>query len=171
LVTHDQDEALELANEVVVMHHGRIEQIGTPAQVYDRPASPFVAGFIGSANVLEGRVERGHLVFGEHVLPMAARHLEDGAMARAYVRPIDVRVAGDGIGSNDTHRAIVERINNLGASSKVQFRLSDGQSVVAELSNERLPVLEPGREVMLDLRNVKVFERETEDAPGSVEVA
>src|SRR5436309_3026969 len=54
LVTHDQEEALELANEVVVMHHGRIEQIGTPEDVYDRPASPFVAGFIGAANVLDG---------------------------------------------------------------------------------------------------------------------
>ena len=57
LVTHDQEEALELANEIVVMHQGRVEQIGTPAEVYNNPASPFVAGFIGAANVITGSVE------------------------------------------------------------------------------------------------------------------
>ena len=58
LVTHDQEEALELANEIVVMHQGRVEQIGTPAEVYNNPASPFVAGFIGAANVITGAVKR-----------------------------------------------------------------------------------------------------------------
>ena len=57
LVTHDQEEALELANEIVVMHQGRVEQIGTPAEVYNNPASPFVAGFIGAANVITGSVK------------------------------------------------------------------------------------------------------------------
>jgi sulfate transport system ATP-binding protein len=171
LVTHDQEEALELANEVVVMNHGLIEQIGTPEEVYNHPASPFVAGFIGAANVLEGQVKDGHLVFGEHVLPSAARHLTDGAIAHAYIRPIDVRIAETDDGSGDTYRATVERINNLGPSSKVRFRLSDGQSLLAELSNEQLPVLDAGQEVMLDLRNVKVFERATESAPESEGVA
>jgi sulfate transport system ATP-binding protein len=171
LVTHDQEEALELANKVVVMHTGRIEQIGTPEEVYNHPASPFVAGFIGAANVLEGRVKDGHLVFGEHVLSSAARHLTEGAVAHAYIRPIDVRIAEGRNGSGDTYRATVERINNLGGSSKVRFRLSDGQSLLAELSNEQLPVLDAGQEVMLDLRNVKVFEREDAAAAGSVAVA
>jgi ABC-type sulfate/molybdate transport systems ATPase subunit len=139
--------------------------------VYNHPASPFVAGFIGAANVLEGQVKDGHLVFGEHVLPSAARHLTDGAIAHAYIRPIDVRIAESGNGSGDTYRATVERINNLGPSSKVRFRLSDGQSLLAELSNEQLPVLDAGQEVMLDLRNVKVFERATESATESEGVA
>src|SRR6184192_712687 len=65
LVTHDQEEALELANEVVVMHEGRIEQIGTPEEIYNQPATPFVAGFVGAANVLEGRILNGRLRFGE----------------------------------------------------------------------------------------------------------
>src|SRR5437763_1221694 len=66
LVTHDQDEALELANHVVVMHNGRIEQAGPPAVVYHEPATPFVAGFVGTASVLHGFVVDGHVEFGSH---------------------------------------------------------------------------------------------------------
>ena len=72
LVTHDQEEALELANEIVVMHQGRVEQIGTPDEIYNHPATPFVAGFIGAANVITGSVNDGHLVFGDHRLPGGA---------------------------------------------------------------------------------------------------
>ena len=161
LVTHDQEEALELANEVVVMHQGRIEQIGTPDDVYNRPASPFVAGFIGAANVLDGKVRDGHLVFGDHVLPGVASHLPEGAVAHAYIRPIDIRIA-EGGSSGYSYDATVERINNLGPSSKIRFRLSDGQALLADLPNDLLPVLDAGQRVLLDLRNVKVFEREAE---------
>jgi sulfate transport system ATP-binding protein len=161
LVTHDQEEALELANEVVVMHQGRVEQIGTPDDVYNRPASPFVAGFIGSANVIEGTVKDGHLLFGEHVLHGAAYHLADGAVAHAYIRPIDVRVT-EAEANGATYRATVERINNLGPTSKIRFRLSDGQPLLADLPNDTLPILDAGQQVLLDLRNVKVFEREAD---------
>src|SRR5919201_1064764 len=68
LVTHDQEEALELANRVVVMHRGAVEQIGTPDEIYNQPATPFVAGFVGAANVLEGRIVGGRLRFGEQLL-------------------------------------------------------------------------------------------------------
>ena len=89
LVTHDQEEALELANQIVVMHEGKVEQIGTPAEVYNDPASPFVAGFIGAANVISGSVRDGHLVFGDHRLP-GAQHLDEGVPAHAYIRPLDI---------------------------------------------------------------------------------
>ena len=62
LVTHDQEEAMELSDTIVVMNEGRVEQIGTPSEIYDRPATPFVASFVGGANVLRGRVDErpGH---------------------------------------------------------------------------------------------------------------
>jgi len=157
LVTHDQEEALELANEVVVMHLGRVEQIGTPAEVYNDPASPFVAGFIGAANVIEGSIEDGHLVVGEHRLP-GANHLKDGVLAHAYVRPLDIRLVDPSHANGHSYAAVVERVNDLGPASKLRVRLEDGQSLVAELSNEDLPVLSAGDRVLLDLRNVKVFE-------------
>ena len=104
LVTHDQDEALELANRVVVMHEGNVEQVGSPAEVYHEPATPFVAGFVGTANVLHGHVVDGHVQFGDHRVA-GARHLDEGAAARAFVRPHDVRVStGDrerGLGPGD----------------------------------------------------------------------
>jgi sulfate transport system ATP-binding protein len=170
LVTHDQDEALELANKIVVMHNGRIEQIGSPDEIYNHPASPFVAGFIGAANVITGSVRDGHLVFGDHVLP-GAHHIGDGAAAHAYVRPLDIRIVDPARANGHSQSATVERVNNLGPVSKVRFRLSDGQPLVGELSNEDLPVLSAGDHVFLDLRNVKVFEGTAEHAPGGIATA
>src|SRR5439155_15562590 len=92
LVTHDQEEALELAGDVVVMHQGRVEQIGTPDDIYNRPASPFVANFVGASNVLRGAVWEGHVHFGQAAVA-GAEHLEDGLNATAYVRPHDVRLS------------------------------------------------------------------------------
>ena len=165
LVTHDQEEALELANEVIVMHEGRVEQVGTPAEIYNDPASPFVAGFIGAANVIEGSVEDGHLVFGDHRLP-GAQHLDEGVPAHAYIRPLDIRIVDPAKANGHSYAAVVERVNDLGPASKVRFRLTDGQPLVAELSNEDLPVLSGGDHVLLDLRNVKVFEGAAELTGG-----
>ena len=86
LVTHDQEEALELANQIVVMHEGLVQQVGSPSEIYDDPKTPFVAGFVGSANVLHGVVEGGHVHLGAFRVP-AAEHLEEGAAATAFVRP------------------------------------------------------------------------------------
>ena len=91
LVTHDQDEALELANRIVVMHEGRVEQVGSPDEVYDEPSTPFVAGFVGSSSVLHGHVVDGHVQFGDHRVA-GAGHLAEGEPARAFIRPHDVRV-------------------------------------------------------------------------------
>src|SRR6187431_3116034 len=95
LVTHDQEEAMELANQIVVMHEGRVEQVGSPGEIYDDPATPFVAGFVGSANVLHGEVVNGHVHLGSMRIPGAA-HLDEGTSAAAYVRPHDVMVNRDG---------------------------------------------------------------------------
>jgi sulfate transport system ATP-binding protein len=149
------------------MHNGRIEQIGTPDEIYNHPATPFVAGFIGAANVITGSVRDGHLVFGDHLLP-GAHHIGEGAAAHAYVRPLDIRIVDQAGANGHSQSATVERVNNLGPVSKVRFRLSDGQPLVGELSNEDLPVLSAGDHVFLDLRNVKVFEGTAESAPGGI---
>jgi len=154
LVTHDQEEALELANEVVVMHLGRIEQIGTPEEIYNRPATPFVAGFVGAANVLRGAVWEGHVHFGRSAVT-GAHHLDDGIEALAYVRPHDVGLAV--AAGPMSFPATVERRTDLGWASKVHLRLTDGQTLVAQLPNEDLIGILPGRQVYADLRNAKVF--------------
>jgi sulfate transport system ATP-binding protein len=163
-VTHDQDEALELAHEVVVMHEGRIQQIGTPTQIYNEPETAFVAGFIGSANVLHGRVSDGHVLFGDHRLP-GADHLEEGAAARAFVRPHDVRLSAPE-GNAGSVDARVDRISTLGWLSRVMLRLDDGQVIVAELPSDDLIDLSVGSAVSVDLRRAKAFE--TADTPEPV---
>ena len=163
LVTHDQEEALELANRVVVMHEGRIEQIGTPEEIYNQPATPFVAGFVGAANVLEGRILNGRLRFGEQLLLSGdgIGDIDDGADARAYIRPHDVRVAHRNENGHSV-AAVLERVNNLGWMSKLHLNLSDGQALIAHVPNEELGPYEPGEQVWVDLRNAKVFAREEE---------
>ncbi|WP_460713292.1 sulfate/molybdate ABC transporter ATP-binding protein [Lysobacter terrae] len=95
-VTHDQEEALELADRVVVLREGRIEQVGTPHEIYSAPASEYVFDFIGRANALEGRVEAGRFVVPEQT-PAFATDASEGA-ARLYVRPHDLALvrAGEG---------------------------------------------------------------------------
>jgi len=95
-VTHDQEEALEVADRVVLMNQGHIEQIGTPQQVWDQPASPFVYGFLGDVNLFHGRVEQGEVLIGsEHQgvrLETPEHAAAQQARAYAYVRPHDFEV-------------------------------------------------------------------------------
>ncbi len=95
-VTHDQEEALEVADRVVLMNQGRVEQIGTPQQVWDQPASPFVYGFLGDVNLFHGRVEQGEVVIDSGVQDVriqAPEHRDAAdAQAFAYVRPHDFEV-------------------------------------------------------------------------------
>jgi sulfate/thiosulfate transport system ATP-binding protein len=165
LVTHDQEEALELANEVVVMHQGRVEQVGTSDDVYNRPATPFVAGFVGAANVLRGRIHDGRVLIGDGWASWEpnGHALTNGTTVHAYVRPHEVGI-GPEPGRNGASTASVERLTNLGWASKIRLRLSDGQDLTAEVPNEELPPVDGGSRVYLDLRNAKVFE--AEDRPG-----
>jgi sulfate transport system ATP-binding protein len=95
-VTHDQEEALELADRVVVMSQGRIEQIGSADDVYDTPNSPFVYGFIGESSALPVRVESGELWLADRSIGLAAQDVRDGS-ATLYFRPHDIELL-DGCG-------------------------------------------------------------------------
>ena len=90
-VTHDQDEALELADRVVVMSKGKIEQIGTPDEIYDTPNSPFVFGFIGESNILPVRVENRQIWLDDHAIGLSAHGETDGP-AQLYFRPHDIEL-------------------------------------------------------------------------------
>jgi len=152
LVTHDQEEAMELANQIIVMHEGRVEQVGSPGEIYDDPATPFVAGFVGSANVLHGEVVDGHVHLGSMRIPGAA-HLDEGASADAYVRPHDVMVTRD----RGDVTAVVERVASLGWLARVSLRLPGGETLVAHVPKDDLHGAGEGDEVQVDLRNPKAF--------------
>jgi sulfate transport system ATP-binding protein len=169
LVTHDQDEALELATKVVVMSDGRVEQIGTPDEIYNEPATPFIAGFVGAANVIRGLVINGRVQFGDDLVAGAAG-FSDGSPAHAYVRPHDVRISSSGSGSR-SFAVTVERMSNLGWMSKLHLRLTDGQMLVAELRNEDVDGVRVGAHVFADLEKAQIFAPDGSAATGSDELA
>ena len=112
MVTHDQEEALSIADRIVVMNHGVIEQIGTPMDIYREPASPFVADFVGKVNVLPARLEQGMLRFGSMCLPYAG---EDREVARVYLRPEDVLARPIEPGDAHVFEAQIDKIEFLGS--------------------------------------------------------
>jgi sulfate/thiosulfate transport system ATP-binding protein len=154
LVTHDQEEALELATQVIVMHEGSIEQVGTSQEIYNEPATPFVASFVGAANVIRGLVIGSTVQFGEqHVA--GSGDLPDGAPAHAFVRPHDIALSLER--ANGQSPATVTRLNDLGWTSKVYLELPDGQQLIAQIPNELLSGVTSGASVWVDLRHAKVF--------------
>jgi putative spermidine/putrescine transport system ATP-binding protein len=117
-VTHDQDEALTMSDRIAVFNHGLIEQVGTAREVYERPASAFVAGFVGSSNVLDGEVARGLL----------------GAADMVSVRPERVRV-GDDVTGDVVADGVVREVVYSGATSRVLVRLDAGADLTALVQN------------------------------------
>ena len=116
-VTHDQEEALAVADRIAVMNSGRIEQIGTPEDLYLRPASPFVANFVGVSNRLEGTVSQGRVTIRGVEMPTL-----DGAVdgpVLAFVRPEELRIAAEGL------PATVVSTSFLGAIRRTTVRLED----------------------------------------------
>ena len=158
LVTHDQEEALEVADRVVVMNQGRIEQIGTPEEVFHKPATQFVMEFLGQVNVFHGRVQGGKAMLGE--VPLEGHYFpgkKEGA-AMVYMRPheLDIKLYRNGAPS---FPARITRINPAGSIAKVTTRTSEGQDVLVDLSLEdyqRLNLTE-GANVYIYPKNTRVF--------------
>jgi sulfate transport system ATP-binding protein len=134
-VTHDQEEALEAADRVVVMHRGRVEQVGTPSDVYARPASPFVYDFLGDVNLFHARVEAGKAYIGPLTLeaPVGAR---EARLATLYIRPHQLEIALEQSGEQQ-FRAHVVRVNPAGPLVKVELVAEWGDTVRVEMSQER----------------------------------
>ncbi len=129
-VTHDQEEALELADRVAILNHGRIEQLGTPADAYDRPASPFVYSFVGAVNRLRGRRDGERIEVAGLALPAPADTPAAGEL-ELFVRPEDLRV-GEGGWS-----ATVVAAQRSGPRMRVRARLDEGEGQELEIE---LPV-------------------------------
>ncbi len=141
MVTHDQEEALSVADRIVVINEGVIEQIGTPMQVYHDPASPFVADFVGRVNMLPVTLEAGGKVrLGSRSFD-CPHEGEPGREVRVYLRPEDV-LAGSLLGAGDANaiEAEIETIEFLGAYCLVQVKGADlgGHTLTVTLSHNFL---------------------------------
>jgi len=156
-VTHDQQEAFEVAGQVIVLNKGRIEQMGPPQQLYEQPASPFVAEFLGSVNVLHGRCRDGLAFLGDGTLaPLEHPHL-DGPVT-AYVRPHDFHVSRQ-LNGHPSWPGRVRQVVPLGGLVRLEVLLGDGTEVRAQVSVERRAELElqAGDEIFVLPRELRVF--------------
>lgn len=144
-VTHDQEEAMELADEIVVFNKGRVEQVGTPAEIYDHPATPFVMSFIGPVNVLPSTAG----IFGRQNLP--------GASSQVFLRPHDIEIHIKP--EENTALAKVNRIIHLGWEIVVELSLKDSQQMTAHLTRDRYLQLQlqPEQRVYVKLTQAKTF--------------
>jgi sulfate transport system ATP-binding protein len=158
-VTHDQEEALEVADRVAILRDGRIEQIGTPEEIYDNPASPFVYDFLGNVNLFSGRVREGTVIIGETEFAMEETAGETDTDAVAFVRPHDIRIMREPNGQK-TFPARILRCNAAGPLANLELeRLDGGGNFAAQLSKEEFQQLQPkaGEQVFVELKNVKIF--------------
>jgi len=157
-VTHDQDEALEVADEIVVMNQGRVEQVGTPDEVFHHPQTEFVMRFLGEVNAFHARVDAGTVRFGPLALPYPHEHQHVTGEASVFVRPHDVTIDTKTNGL-PAMSAVVERIHSAGAAVRLELLTSSGQQLAAELSQERFVSmnLSTGTTVYLRPRHIRVF--------------
>jgi len=159
LVTHDQEEALELSEHVVLLQEGRVVQAGSPHDVYDQPSTPFVASFLGGANVLRGHMKDGRLDIGAVAVDGPAG-ADDGVKVQAFVRPEDIRIEKPPESSVKTVQlARVTRMTRIGGQVKLTVLLGTGDSVTVQMSKTEIDELgiEQDDRVMVDLKKAKVF--------------
>ncbi len=160
LVTHDQEEAMELSDRVVVMNEGKVVQMGAPQEIYDRPASPFVASFVGGANVLRGQIRDGRASVGAFAVAVPEGETRaEGAEVQAFVRPHEVKLSKAEKEQPEVCVARVVRMTPMGAYVKVTLRQSDGAALVVEMSQAEIAALgiAEGDRVMADLQGAKIF--------------
>ena len=153
-VTHDQEEALEVANRVVVMDKGKIEQIGTPGDVYDNPATAFVHGFIGESIVLPVQVADGKVRLGDKVLNLEPRDAVSGP-SNLFIRRHDVSIVpnGSGIFEGD-----VKHVRAFGPTQRADVVLHNGANeTLIEIDAPRDRDLKPGDVVSLQPRRYRLF--------------
>ena len=170
-VTHDQEEALEVADRVVVMNKGRIEQVGTPQEVWEHPASPFVYGFLGDVNLFRGRATGGQVQVGDWQIaaPEHAHALDAEAMA--FVRPSDLTVAPYAAGATSGLAARLDRALLIGPLARLELTPHDNPSHILEAhlpANEfRQLGVQEGDSVRVSPRKARVF-LETVDDPAAM---
>ncbi|MFZ5843903.1 MAG: sulfate/molybdate ABC transporter ATP-binding protein [Pseudomonadota bacterium] len=158
-VTHDQDEALEVADEVVIMNQGRVEQRGSPELVYDQPASPFVYRFLGGVNQLNGVIRQGGLQIGNYTLAINHSSLPDQSKATAFARPYELDIALAPV-PNGGLPARIGRILGLGPRVRVELKtdvVEERLEVEISRARQHQLQLQEGQSVWVTTQQLHVF--------------
>jgi sulfate transport system ATP-binding protein len=173
-VTHDQEEALEVSDRVVLMNSGQIEQIGSPQEVWDHPASPFVYGFLGDVNLFHGRAHEGEMCIGEDqngLRLLTPEHIGvQNSKAFAYVRPhdLDVQRYQAGLSAADQPRGIVAKLTRamvVGPIARLELQALDGAATGSgDVVEAQIPAqyfheqaFKEGETLLLTPRRARVF--------------
>jgi len=166
-VTHDQEEALEISNRVVIFSRGRLEQVGAPREVYEQPANEFVATFIGVMNVLNTEVKDGIAYMGELQFP--AHDQPNGTRLRIGFRPYAVQVSTDL--TLFPYRAVLRHTFFLGVMLRLEFEMPSGLTLRSRMTKEEYAqlALEDGKEVSLQIRNYRILAKEDSTLPPEKE--
>jgi sulfate transport system ATP-binding protein len=168
-VTHDQEEALEVADRVVLMNHGHVEQVGAPEEVYRHPSTPFGYSFLGAVNLFHGRVDGASVRVGDDALPHHEHTLEHGSEVLAFARPHELDIVPD-TQRSDGVAARISRILSFGVTARIELEGSNGASgrhFEVELTREQVTelALYEGQAVRLVPSRLKVFAKPA-DAPA-----
>jgi sulfate/thiosulfate transport system ATP-binding protein len=158
-VTHDQEEALEVSDRVVIMNEGGIEQNGTPEEVYEHPATPFVYGFLGDVNLFHGRIHQGRVNIGENELEAPEWADAENQAGVAYVRTYDVELAPSPSGASSL-AAVVRHVRAFGPVVRLELDLLEGgRTIEAHIPRDRFEslALSKGQRVYVSPTNVRVF--------------
>ncbi|MDP3289690.1 MAG: TOBE-like domain-containing protein, partial [Methyloversatilis sp.] len=162
-VTHDQEEALEVADRVVLMDHGKVEQIGTPEEVYRHPATPFVYGFLGAVNPFHGKIDGSTVRVGDDVLPHEVNSFKQGDDVVAFARPHELDIVIDPASTAGVS-ARIARVLSFGVTARVELdglNGVSGQHFEVEMTRTRVEELglQEGQPVRLLPSQLRVFAR------------
>jgi sulfate/thiosulfate transport system ATP-binding protein len=158
-VTHDQEEALEVSDRVVIMNEGRVEQSGTPEEVYERPATPFVYGFLGDVNLFHGRLDQGRVSIGANQLEAPEWANAQDQAAIAYVRTYDVELTPSSSGPASIE-AIIHHVRAFGPVVRLELnRVDEGGTIEAHIPRAQYEALrlQKGQRVFVSPTSVRVF--------------
>lgn len=157
-VTHDQEEALEVADRIVVMNKGQIEQAGTPDHVYEHPETPFVYQFLGNVNLFHGRVHEGEMAIGDYRHTVDEHQAVSNQEAIAYIRPHDLEISRE----QDEESMVsgeIEYVHAIGPLVRLEVQIANKQLIEIEITKDRYQKLKLnlGETVFIKPKNLKVF--------------
>jgi multiple sugar transport system ATP-binding protein len=172
-VTHDQVEAMTMADRIVILNDGRIEQVGTPAELYERPNNKFVAGFIGSPQMnflevaVEARKENGLACtaqgLGKLVLPLQTKEAIEGKNVTLGIRPEHVKLALEG--ASLRLPAVVNIVENLGSENCLHAEIAENQLLVAKTPGGPAPERNHRLELFLPAEHLYLFDDQEKAIP------
>jgi sulfate transport system ATP-binding protein len=155
-VTHDQEEAMEVSNRIVVMNQGRVEQVGTPDEVYENPATAFVSRFLGSVNLFKGRVQEGWAHIGDVKTPLS---VEGADAAVAHLRPHEIELSSESEGSIGAGK--VSAVFSVGPVVRIEVQREGEDDGLVEVELAREAYLHSpvtlGDRVYIKPRNLRVY--------------